>query len=117
MAALSGVGDLSLGEKVGCFLPPTAIVNGSPNVFVNGKAVATIGSQLFPHFCFRPNPHGPGEQLVSHTQRTISAGSPTVFVNGLSAAFVGSPIIAIATPADTPCTDMVIQGSPDVFVA
>lgn len=108
--AISRIGDISLGEDVGCKLVPTQIMNGSSNVFVNGKAAATIGSRLFSHLCFR------GEQLVAHTNRAISDGSPTVFINGQAAASIGSKIIATATPSDTPCTDTIVQGSPNVFV-
>ena len=111
MAAVCRIGDLSLGENVGCNLVGTAIVNGSPTVFANGAAVATVGSNLFPHFCFR------GQQLVSHTNRTISVGSPTVFVNGSAVACIGAKITAVASPGDTPCTDSMRQGSPTVFAA
>lgn len=116
MAALSAVGDLTLGEYVGCKLIPTPIMDGSPTVFVNGKAVATVGSKVFPHFCFRPNPNGPGEQLVAHRKRIIITGSPTVFINGKPAATIGSKIFAIPTPPNVPCTDTIVQGSPTVFV-
>lgn len=111
MPAIARIGDLSFGEQVGCFLPPTAIVNGSPNVLIEGRAAATVGSTLFPHFCFR------GNQLVSHTNRTISTGSPTVFINGKAAATIGSTIIATASPGDTPCTDTVAAGAATVTCA
>lgn len=99
--ALSGIGDMSNGEQVGCNLFPTPILSGSPNVFVNGKAVATEGSILPPHFCFI------GNTLISHTNRSISSGSPTVYVNGKAAAAIGSLVN---------CGDTIAQGSPTVFV-
>jgi uncharacterized Zn-binding protein involved in type VI secretion len=100
--ALSGIGDLTTGEDVGCKLFPTPLLSGSPNVFVNGKAVATVGSTVLPHFCFI------GNTLISHTNRVVTTGSPTVFVNGRAAACIGSL---------TDCGDTVAQGSPTVFVA
>lgn len=100
--ALSAIGDLTLGEDVGCKLFPTPILSGSPTVFVNGKAAATIGSRLLPHFCFI------GNTLISHTNRVVTTGSPTVFINGQAAACIGSL---------TDCGDTVAQGSPTVFVA
>ena len=100
--ALSSIGDMTLGEMVECKMPPTAILSGSPTVFVNGKAVATIGSKVFTHFCFV------GDKLIVHANRTITTGSPTVFVNGMAAACIGSTV---------DCTDIVVQGSPTVFVS
>ena len=100
--ALSGIGDLTTGEDVVCKLFPTPILSGSPNVFVNGKAAATVGSRVLPHFCFI------GNTLISHTNRVVTVGSPTVYINGLAAAGIGSL---------TDCGDTIAQGSPTVFVA
>ena len=39
--AIARIGDMTIGEQVECKMPPTAILSGSPNVFVNHRAVAT----------------------------------------------------------------------------
>lgn len=98
--ALSTIGDMTLGENVGCQMPPTAILNGSPNVFINGKSAATVGSKVFSHFCFI------GNTLISHTNRVVTTGSGTVFINGKAAATIGSKI---------DCGDIVAKGSANVF--
>ena len=110
-AGVCRVGDTSLLENVGCVLPATAIIVGSPTVFAEGLAVAFIGSNLFSHSCTD------GTKKISHTFRTISQGSPTVFVNGQAVAYIGCKITAIASPPDIPCTDMMAKGSATVFVA
>lgn len=101
MSAISRIGDYTLGEFVGCFLPATPILDGSPNVFANGKAVATIGSNLPTHQC------NIGNTVIIHSGRVISTGSGKVFVNGKAAASIGSQIN---------CGDTVANGSPNVFV-
>lgn len=103
MTALAAIGDLTLGHFEGCFLPPTPILTGSPNVLVNGRAAATIGSRVLPHFCVAPGP-----RLVAHVNRIIVTGSPTVFINGLAAATIGSLV---------DCGDTIGAGSPSVNCA
>lgn len=46
------------------------ILNGSGNVFINGKPAVTVGSKI--------KPHGSGP----HAAATMVKGSSTVFVNG-----------------------------------
>ena len=99
--AIARIGDMTIGEQVECKMPPTAILKGSPNVFVNSRAAATVGSNLFSHFCFA------GDRLISHTNRIITQGSPTVFVNRRAAAHIGSVV---------DCRDIVVQGSSNVFI-
>lgn len=99
--AIARIGDMTIGEQVECKMPPTAILKGSPNVLINGRAAATIGSNVFTHFCFA------GDRLISHTKRIITQGSSTVLINGQAAAHIGSVV---------DCTDIVVQGSPNVFI-
>ena len=62
--------------------PPTPIINGSPDVFIDGKPVARVGDQLAPHSKPKHSPH----------PRTIASGSSTVFINGLPVATTGGAI-------------------------
>jgi uncharacterized Zn-binding protein involved in type VI secretion len=96
MPAISRVGD-SLTTGHGCD-STTIIESGSPNVFVNGLAVARIGDPTPIHL----EPGGAG--CVPHVA-VITEGSSSVFVNGLAVARVGD---AVDIGAMT-------QGSPNVF--
>lgn len=77
----------------------TIIANYSPDVFVNGKNMAHVGSQQSPH------PPYPREDI--HGSSQITSGSATVFVNGKPVAHVGS---------NTKCGHNIATGSGDVFV-
>ncbi len=61
---------------------PTAIISGSPDVFIDGIPAARVGDPLAPHD--KPNnpPH----------PRSIASGSSTVFVNGKPMAITGSAV-------------------------
>ncbi len=71
---------------------------GSPNVFVNGKAWSRQGDNNTSHKL-------PPEPCENHTA-PITTGSTTVFVNGKGAGRIGDAI--------TGCTS-VAAGSPNVF--
>jgi len=77
---------------------PYAIATGSPNVFVNGKPVATLGSISTPHLTY-------AKKCFPHVA-AVSFGSTSVFVNGLPIARLGDPL--------TFCT-FIATGSPTVF--
>lgn len=62
--------------------PPTPVISGSPNVFIDGKPVARVGDQLAPHSKPKHPPH----------PRTITSGSSTVFINGMPVAVTGGEI-------------------------
>lgn len=62
--------------------PPTPVINGSPDVFIDGKPVARVGDQLAPHSKPKHSAH----------PRTIASGSSTVFINGLPVATTGGAI-------------------------
>jgi uncharacterized Zn-binding protein involved in type VI secretion len=71
---------------------------GSPNVFVNGKAWSRQGDNNTSH-------KFPPEPCENHTA-AITTGSTTVFVNGMGAGRIGDAI--------TGCTS-VAAGSPNVY--
>ena len=62
--------------------PPTPIIEGSSNVFIDGLPAARVGDSLMPHA--KPN-HPPHP-------RSISSGSSTVFINGKPAAITGGDV-------------------------
>jgi len=69
------------GSGHGCF-PPTSIVSGSGDVFIDGRPAARSGDPLAPHGCKDCVPHG----------RAIAGGSSSVFINNRPAARVGDGI-------------------------
>ncbi|AUR83144.1 PAAR motif protein [Vibrio phage 1.031.O._10N.261.46.F8] len=97
MAAASRIGDSTTGH--GGPFPPTTISEGSGDVFINGKAAASIGSGIIPHTRTKKpfDTHG----------GAVSGGSSTVFINGKAASRIGDPVS---------CGDTVAAGSGDVFI-
>jgi len=71
---------------------PRACVQGSPDVFINGKPAHRQGDMWGMH--------------KSHTSK-LARGSSSVFVNGKGQARVGDPVL---------CGSRCAQGSPNVFV-
>lgn len=68
--------------------PFVGLISGgvSSNVFINGRAAATVGStakNMPPHI---PTPPGTTFQTPPTNQATITTGSATVFINGKPAA-------------------------------
>jgi uncharacterized Zn-binding protein involved in type VI secretion len=62
--------------------PPTPIIEGSQDIFIDHKLAARVGDALAPHAKPGSPPHN----------RTITTGSSTVFFNGKPAALTGSEI-------------------------
>jgi uncharacterized Zn-binding protein involved in type VI secretion len=89
----------TLGSRGVPHCSPYTIATGSPNVFANGKPVATRGSISTPHLL-------PGRRCSPHTA-VVSSGSSSVFVNGKPAARVGDSLAR--------CT-FIATGSSNVFV-
>lgn len=87
------IGSMTAGA---CSAPPTAINQGSSNVFVEGAACAFVGSGIVPHPRPKQSPHG----------GSVSSGSPNVFVNGKPIARIGDPIS---------CGDKIATGSGTVI--
>lgn len=67
-----------------------AIIEGSPDVFANGIAVARLGDKV---------------QCQIHGLRVITSGSATVSVNGKPVARIGDSIS---------CGAVIVEGSPDI---
>lgn len=89
------LGDISAGHPH-CY-PPRPNIEGSPNVFVNGKAVHRLSDAWAVHgACPDHSPHG----------GAASSGSSTVFVNGRPVCRIGDAIS---------CGDTMAEGSPNVF--
>nr|WP_042048276.1 type VI secretion system PAAR protein [Aeromonas simiae] len=61
---------------------PTAIIEGSSDVFIDGIPAARVGDALAPHDKPKNPPH----------PRSIASGSSTVFINGKPAALTGSAV-------------------------
>jgi len=87
-------GSISTGH--GCF-PPKPVIQGSPNVFVEGSEVVRISDNWSVHCCPNQGCHG----------SISSQGSPNVFANGLPKARVGDAIS---------CGDSVATGASTVFI-
>ncbi len=62
--------------------PPTAVICGSPTIFIDGSPASRQGDALDPHSKPKHPPH----------PRSISGGSSTVMFDGKPAARVGDPI-------------------------
>lgn len=90
-------GDLAKGH--GCF-PDSPVIQGSPDVFINGLSAARLGDAVEAHSCTC------GKDCGTHS-RIISEGSATVFINGRPAATVSHGIN---------CGGVIISGSGDVII-
>lgn len=94
MPAVARLGDTDTGH--GCW-PPRPSAAGSPNVFVNGRAVVRQDDAWQPHTCPSiPETHG----------GSLSGGSSKVFVNGKPIGRIGDSIS---------CGSVVAEGSGNVF--
>ena len=97
MASAARKSDIAKGHD--CF-PDTLIIEGSPDVIINGQPAARLGDSVAPHSCTCSGGHG------IHT-RNIAEGAPTTFINGRPAATTGNGI---------DCGGKIISGSPDVII-
>lgn len=95
MSAATRVTDLCTGHQ--CY-PPREALTGSPNVFINGKAVHRKGDFWAVHSC--------GEDIGAHSGKLVS-GSKTVLVNNTEPGRIGDPIS---------CGSKVMKGSPNVYI-
>lgn len=87
-------GDKSTGHDA---CSATALVEGSPDVFINGLPAGRVGDKYASHSCFAHAAH----------QDNIAEGSATVFINGLAAGRKGDAV---------KIGDSVKEGSPDVVI-
>ena len=79
MPAATRLNDNSTGHDV---CPPVPLVEGSPNVIINGRPAGRLGDHYASHGCVIH----PGHQDV------IAAGSSKVVINGRPAARVGDAV-------------------------
>lgn len=93
MPAAARLGDNCTGH--GCY-PGRPIVEGSGNVFINGKPAARVGDMLDTHCC------GP-----SCHDGVITEGSGSVFINGKPAARIGDAVS---------CDSALAEGSSNVNI-
>ncbi len=93
MPAAARLNDMTAGH--GGF-PPVSIIQGSPNVRINGRAAARVGDAV--------DSHSDGHD--TH-QGTISQGSSSVFINGRRAARIGDAVS---------CGDSIATGSHNVYI-
>lgn len=73
------------------------LVEGSPNVFINGKEAGRVGDKYASHSCLAHSPH----------QDSISSGSTTVYINGIPAGRIGDSVEVGGSVRD---------GSPNVYI-
>jgi len=76
------LGDIGTGHD--CHYPPTAAIEGSANVLINGQPAVRVGDAYDAHGCFvcPALVHG----------RKLAQGSPTVMINNRAAGRVGDAI-------------------------
>ena len=94
MPKASRKGDIGSGH--GCF-PPSNAIEGSGDVFINGKPAVRVGDAYAAHGCGKCAPHG----------RNASQGSATVNINGKPSVRVGDGIN---------CGGSAATGSGNVFI-
>ena len=92
MAAATFINAICSGH--GCF-PPRKALEGSDNVFVNGKGMSRVGDAWETHCC----------TIICHDSIGVQ-GSEKVFINGRAAMRIGDAI---------ECGSVVAQGSSKVF--
>lgn len=80
--------------------PPTALLEGSPNVFVNNKPAGRVGDKFASHSCPGSDPPPP------HLVRPISQGPLNVYFNMRPPGRAGDFIA---------CGDKIAKGSKNVF--
>lgn len=94
MSKATRLGDANTGHDA---CPPTSLVEGSNNVFINSRNAGRVGDAYQSHACKDHPAH----------QDTIRKGSSTVFINGIPAARVGDPVSIAGSVA---------EGSNNVFI-
>ena len=85
-----------IGAAHGCF-PSSPAIEGSGDVFINGKPAVRVGDAYAAHGCGKCAPHG----------RNAAQGSATVNINGKPAVRIGDSIH---------CGGNAQTGSPNVFI-
>lgn len=95
MPQAARLGDVCTGH--GCW-PTRPNAEGSPNVFVNGRALHCVGHAWQAHTC---------PDIPETHASVLGGGSSTVIVNGREAGRIGDPVA---------CGSSVATGSPNVII-
>lgn len=77
--------------------PPRPLIEGSPNVYTNGRAQGRIGDNYAAHGCIEHPLHG----------GVLVTGSRTVYINGKQAGRIGDAVS---------CGSVAAEGSPNVYI-
>lgn len=88
------IGDLNTGHDA---CPPVELIEGSSNVFINGRRAGRVGDSYASHSCDIHPPHS----------GVIASGSKSVYINGKAAARIGDNVS---------CGGSVMEGSSNVYV-
>lgn len=94
MPGLVRIGDKTTGHDD---WPPTECIEGSSNVFANGKPACIQGSHFAEHCDDDDNCHTP----------VAVGGSSSIFINGKPAIRIGDKLS---------CGDTIAEGSPDINI-
>ncbi|MDL2280315.1 PAAR domain-containing protein [Selenomonadales bacterium OttesenSCG-928-I06] len=94
MPAQTRIGNKNTGHDA---CPSVSLIEGSPDVFINGQKAGRVGDHYASHSCKDHSSH----------QDYIAQGSSTVFINDVPAGRVGDPVIIGGSVA---------EGSSNVFV-
>lgn len=87
----------------------------SSDVFVDGRAAATVGSVAENDSPHTPTPPGTSFQNTPSNKGTVDEGSATVTINGKAAARVGDKVRTCNDPEDLPVS-AITAGSTGVFI-
>lgn len=94
MPQATRLGDTNTGHDL---CPPVPLIEGSPDVFINGRPAGRVGDKYEPHACpVHPTHIG-----------TIAEGAPHVFINGMPAGRIGDAV---------DCGGQVAEGSENVNI-
>jgi len=90
----------------------TGVLNGglAPNVKVDGKAVAVVGSTAENQPQHIPTPPGTSFQKPPANKGTVQVGSATVLVGGKGIARMGDIVTTCNDPADMPAGKVIAVG-------
>ena len=94
MPAVARIQDVCTGH--GCW-PSRPNDQGSPNVFVNGRALHRVSDHWQAHTC---------PAIPETHDSTLGSGSSTVYANGLSVGRIGDQVL---------CGSLIQSGSSNVF--
>ncbi|MEU4689791.1 PAAR domain-containing protein [Actinoplanes sp. NPDC023714] len=93
----------------------TIVQEASPDVLINGRPAATVGSVALNQPPHVPTPPGTSFARPPANRGTVALGSATVRINGRAAARTGDPVRTCNDPADLP-VGAITSASADVLI-